>query len=576
MFVKTLSKTVQLQGIFAFGIVAILFGLLSADAAAAPADSIRPRLFVLVVFDQMRGDYLSRWGSHFGEDGFRRLQAEGAWFQNCHYPYAGTLTGAGHASLMAGCNPSTHGIVANEWYDRATSKSLNCVSSVKHERIPLLPPTIQDRGKVSPELLKSDSFGDLLKAATAGQGRIVGLSFKDRSAVLPTGHKADACYWFDTKTGSFVTSTYYADQLHPWVESFNSDRLADRWFGKEWTRCRDDLDYEMLVGPDNVNGEGSGTKQGRTFPHPMTGGVEEPSAAYYQALYSSPFGNELLLALAMRAIDAEQLGADEVPDLLTISFSSNDAIGHSWGPDSQEVLDVTLRSDIVVQELLATLDAKVGKGRYLLALSADHGVCQVPEVAAEKGKDAGRVSVKELRRGAEEFLEAEFGSSGNDKPNWIEALSNGWFYFNSKMLGQRNISAVQAEFALSNWLRRQPGVFTVFTRGQLTKGVAEEDVLGQRVARSYSADRCGDVLIILKPHWLLGDSSTGTTHGSPYGYDSHVPLLVYGSKVVPGVRVGNTSPTAIAPIFASALGIEPAVSFDTVVPSGLFGQDRTE
>jgi len=552
----------------------VLAGLSTALSSAAASDvpSSRPRLVVLVVFDQLRGDYLVRWEPYFGEGGFRRLQKEGAWYQNCHYPYAATLTGAGHASLLTGCNPAKHGIVANEWHDRATGTSINCVSSIRYERVPALPTgASRGGGKVSPELLKSESFGDVLKEATAGQARIVSLSFKDRSAVLPGGRRPDACYWLDGDTGTFVTSTYYCDHLHRWVEQFNREHHADRWFGKEWARLRTDLDYEKLIGPDDVAGEGSGVKQGRTFPHPLTGGLEKPGPAFYQALYTSPFGNDLLLSLAKRAIDAERLGTHETPDMLCLSFSSNDAVGHAWGPDSQEVFDVTLRSDLIVKELLSCLDAKVGKGRYLLALSADHGICPIPEVARARGIDAGRVSTATLERQANEFLEAEFGGGGgNERRRWIEAVSNNWFYLDQKMLRERGIALAQAERALADFLRRQPGVFAALTAGKLKSGVPDDDMLSQRVLRSFDAERSGDVLIVLNPNWLAGDYTSGTTHGSHWGYDSHVPLLVYGPGISAGIRHERLSPISIAAIFAHALGTRRPADSDTGLPEGLF------
>ena len=561
-------------------VVVILTGLTPTTSLAGPeSQPQRPRLVVLVVFDQLRGDYLTRWEPYFGEGGFRRLQKDGAWFQNCHYPYASTLTGAGHASLLTGCSPATHGIVANEWYDRASGKALYCVRSPRHERVPPLPaetpgekPTKKkDRGDVSPELMKSTSLADVLKEATEGKARVVALSFKDRSAILPAGRKPDACYWLDGETGMFVTSTYYGDKLHPWVEEFNRGRPADQWFGKDWTRLRGDLDYDKVAGPDDVSGEGTGSKQGRTFPHPMNGGLDKPGPASYLALYNSPFGNELLLALAKRAIDAEKLGAGDKPDLLCVSFTSNDAIGHVWGPDSQEVFDATLRSDLIVKSLLDHLDAKVGKGRYLLALTADHGICPIPEVAMAREQDAGRVPVETLRSGAEEFLEGVFGEGVNGKARWVESVTNGWVYLNQATLRDRDVRPADVEHALAVWLRKQTGVFTAYTRSELKRGVAEEDAIGQRVLRSYYPDRCGDVLIVLKPNWLLsGTFKTGTTHGSPYGYDTHVPLLVYGPGVKVGVRRERVPPTAIAAIFARSLGIKPPPDAEALVPKGLF------
>ena len=561
------------------GLASLVLLLVAPSAARAEtakvAPSTKPKLFVMVVFDQMRGDYLRRWEGQFGEGGFRRLLTNGAWYQNCHYPYAGTLTGAGHASLLSGCAPSTHGIIANDWYDATTSATVNCVSSLKYERVPLLPPTVKNRGMVSPERMKALSFGDVLKQATDGNGRVVGLSFKDRSAVLPAGKTPDACYWFDSSSGTFVTSTYYHDELHPWVEKFNTERFADQWFGKDWTRLRTDLDYDKLAGPDEVKGEGSGKKQGRTFPHPMTGGLEKPGAEFYEAVYASPYGNDLLLEFAKRAIDAEGLGDDEVPDLLTISFSSNDAVGHSWGPDSQEVLDMTLRSDLIMKELLTLLDAKVGQGKYLLALSADHGVCRIPEVGQAKGNRAGRIGSTEMKRAAEEFLEAEFGDSFHDKPRWITTIYNGWFHLNQATLRSQNVTLAQAETALSNWLIRNPGIASVYTRSQILAGLSQDDVIGQRVLLSFDPERCGDVLMVLNPYWLYGDQTTGTTHGSPWGYDSHVPLLVFGTGITPGIRKERVAPLAIAPIFAHALGAKPPATCQTPLPHGLFAESAT-
>lgn len=554
----------------------ILASLISAAMAIADEHD-RPRLAVLIVFDQLRGDYLVRWERHFGEGGFRRLQTEGAWFQNCHYPYSGTLTGAGHASLLTGCSPARHGIVGNDWFDRASGKSINCVYSLRHERVPSRADATlgglssdQDRGKVSPEQMLVPSFGDSLKEATKGESRIVALSMKDRSAVLPAGKHPDACYWFDAETGNFVTSNYYRDEIHTWVDEYNRQRRVNAWFDKEWTRFRADLDYTRVCGPDDVAGEGNGVKQGRTFPHPMTGGLSEPGPASYKAVYSSPFGNELLLELAKRAIDSEKLGRHDVPDLLTISFSSNDAIGHNWGPDSQEVFDATLRSDQIMKELLTYLDAQIGKGRYILALTADHGVCSLPEVASGQGRDAGRASSSALLKEANEYLEATFGNGIGDKSRWTEGVSNGWFFLNRSTLRERNVREDVVEKSLCDWLRKQAGVSQAYSRHQLQSGLANNDEQGQRVLRSFFPDRCCNVLVIVKPNWLLGDSTTGTTHGSPHRYDSHVPLLVFGPTVTARRTDELVSPTSIAAIFAHAMSIPVPRDADTPVPKGLF------
>jgi hypothetical protein len=556
----------------AFSVLAIVC-LAAFDQVPAPTTS-RVRLAVLVVFDQLRGDYLEKWQDLFEKDGFRRLQTDGAWFQNCHYPYAHTVTAAGHASLLTGCSPSVHGIVGNDWCDPASGQPVYCVGD-QFELVP--PPSDASRailGKrsasgVSPRRLLAPTVGDALKKATTAKARIVSLSFKDRSAVLPAGQKPDACYWLDTLSGTFVTSTYYRSTLHPWVAEYNRQRLADAWFGKEWQRLRSDLDYVRYSGPDDVPGEGKGVFQGRAFPHMINGGAPILTPVYYQALYNSPFGNDLLLGLAKRAIDAEGLGQENVSDLLCVSFSCNDPIGHCWGPDSQEVLDVTLRSDLIVRDLLAYLDAKVGRDRYLLALTADHGICPLPEVAQGKGQAAGRIGSDLLSLRSEEFLTEKFGHKG-EEGRWIKATQSPWIYLDRPLIRERKLDPSEVEKALAGWLKEQPGIAQAYSRAELTSAQSMDDPLAERARRSFHPDRCGDVTIIPKPYYFIGSSfSTGTTHGTPYEYDTHVPLLVYGPGVVSGKRADLVTPQAIAAIFARGLGIAPPEKATAELPRSL-------
>jgi hypothetical protein len=289
----------------------ILFALLFPIPCSAADDPPRPRLVVLVYFDQFRGDYLERWKSEFGEGGFKRIAADGAWFTNCHYPYAYTVTAAGHASVATGCVPADHGVVGNDWYDRAVGKSVNCVGSDRHEQVPArtLEGTDEDekkgaKGGVSPDRLLKPTFADALKLATAGKTKVVALSLKNRGVALPGGKAPDAVYWMDGGTGQFVTSNFYRDGIHPWVAEFNKTKPAERWRGKTWDRLRPDLDYSKLSGPDDMTGEGKGAGQGRAFPHPFEPTDPKTKPAYLNAIYTSPFGNELLLELAEKAIAA--------------------------------------------------------------------------------------------------------------------------------------------------------------------------------------------------------------------------------------------------------------------------------
>jgi hypothetical protein len=554
--------------------------LLLTDMAAASPPGTRaadrpaaPRLLVLVVFDQMRGDYLLRWHDLFGPDGFRRLEREGTLFTHCYYPYAGTITGPGHASLLTGCSPDRHGVVTNDWLDRAAGGMVYCTGAERYADVYTTPPPSGGRkgkGSATPERLLAPTVADALKDATGGRAKVVGLSLKDRSAILPTGQKPNACYWFDAPSGQFITSTYYRDTAHAWVAEYNRSGAADRWFGRAWTRLRDDLDYVRHAGPDDAPGESTGAlrRQGKVFPHPMNAGLSKPGREYYETLEASPFGNDLILDVAVRAIEAEQLGRDDVPDLLALSFSSNDIIGHGYGPDSQEVLDVTLRSDHTVRDLLAALDRAVGVGRYALALSADHGVCPLPERAVREGHDARRVEPKVVRGGMLDFLNQAFGTA-EVRSAWIEAEAGPWIYLNHKLLAARQLAPADVASALAGWLRSQPYVQAAYTRQELDGDPARLDETGRLMKKSYHPDRCGDLAIVPKPYCLVSNYPSGTNHGTPHEYDRHVPLVLLGPGVPPGRSDEAVTPQAIAAAFAHMLGAPPPARAEAPVPRRL-------
>jgi predicted AlkP superfamily pyrophosphatase or phosphodiesterase len=581
--------------------------------AAAYAEPEKPKLVVLVVFDQLRGDYLEKWKPLFGPDGFARLQRDGVWFDNCHYPYAVTVTGAGHASMLTGCGPDTHGIIGNTWYDRRSGAVVNCSESDRYTRVPPLPKVLpkddvradvkaaeeeerkareaknppaekkaeepKPKGPAKPkpygcpDRLLVPTFGDALKAATGGRGRVFGLSFKDRSAVLPVGGKADGAYWLDSADGMIVTSTFYRDVVHPWVATFNQQRIADRWFSRPWELSRGDVDYVRFSGPDKMFGEGKGSRQGIVFPHPMDGGLKRIGKAYYDALYNSPYGNDFLLEFVKAAVVAEKLGQDDTPDLLAVSFSSNDAVGHTWGPDSQEVLDTTLRSDRMLAEFLTFLDATVGKGKYVVCLTADHGICPIPEVAAANGLDAKRVPMGKYLTAAEAHLRSVYEKVGKAaKTKWIENKTSPWLYLNHKAIRAKGLDPADVAKTLAEFLAAQDGVLRTFSRAELEREPDRYDTIARRMKKSYHPDRSGDVAVVLKPYYLEGDNEypTGTTHGSPHAYDTHVPLLVFGTNVKPGVRKEEVPPALIAAIFAKALGIAPPKTAEYACPDGVF------
>ncbi len=539
-----------------------------------------PKLVVLVVFDQMRGDYLKKWQPLFGDGGFKRLQTDGAWFTNCHYPYTYTLTAAGHTSLVTGTSPYKHGIIANDWYDRAKGENVTSVTP---------PPDDVAKG-VGPFRRKAETVGDVLLRVLLGRGRVTSLSIKDRAAILMASLRANLCCWFSTSSGNFVTSPYYYTEGHSWVSKFNKAKLADQWLDKTWERFDAKLDYATHSGPDDFISEGTGYLQGQTFPHLFQLGKDKTDDKknkqnYYEAVTNSPMGNELLVNFAKTAIVNEKLGQSDKVDLLCLSFSSNDLIGHTWGPDSQEVLDVTLRSDALIKDLLNFLDDKVGKGNYYFALSADHGVCPLPEFAKQQGKNAGRIEPELLTSLAEDFLNQKFLNAGEKAP-WLMQPKKGnpWVYFNYATLTELKLKNEVVESALAKWYSEQPGIDQVFTRTQMmdprNEEAKEQLPFFANTKRSFHPDCSGDVMVIVKPYHTFSPPTLSknpekwttyrAAHGTPHAYDTHVPLLVMGPRIQPGVRDQRIAPQAMASILSEALGVPRPKDAEYPAPVGLF------
>ncbi|HEX4609073.1 MAG TPA: alkaline phosphatase family protein [Urbifossiella sp.] len=541
------------------------------DPAAPPAGP--GRLVVVVVFDQFRGDYLARWADQFGPDGFERLKREGVWYADAHLPYACTSTGPGHASISTGAPPSAHGIIENDWFDRPAAARVYCAQPLRpHERVPPLAIAggQASRGSgigFSADRVLVETLADRLRAATGGKGRVFSLSIKDRAAAMMGGKQPDAAYGFDTRDGLFHTYNNYRDKPHPWVEEVNKSGAAARWAGKDWTRLRPDLDYDKLAGKDDAPGEGYGAKQGRVFPHPMSD-EKAPGPRYYAAVETSPFGNELLLELAKKAVSAEKLGRGEAADLLCVSFSSNDLVGHIWGPDSQEVLDITLRSDRIMAGLLGHLDAEVGKGRYAVVLTADHGVCPIPE--QKRLPKAERVSVDALLSQLPAALDETFGQIPTGLTRWLELDGKDaqavwpWVYLNHQAIRARGLDpAAVADFA-AQWFGHRPAQEVAFTRRQIETGTLppgagpEVRPILEQMKLAYRPDRCGDVVVVPLPGVLVTPYPEGTGHGSPHSYDTHVPVLAAGLGVPQlGKQDRRASALLAAPIAAKSLGIDP-------------------
>jgi predicted AlkP superfamily pyrophosphatase or phosphodiesterase len=530
----------------ASGLAVLLVACALAPARVDRADNgQRPALLILVVFDQLRGDYLTRWHALFPPGGFRRLEQAGSYFPDCHYDYALTVTAAGHATLLTGCNPCEHGMIGNEWLDRPLGKVVHSVEDEAYRLVDSLGREQSGKG-VSPARMLRPTLGDMMRAKWGSQTRIVSLSLKDRSAVLMAGKQADVCYWFDVRSGRFITSSFYRDAQRSWIDGFDSARLPARLSGLSWASAG--------LGRQDILGDSAEQRLLQlAFCHPLGA---EPGKALNEAATLSPYGNDLLFQLVCRAIEEERLGHHDAPDLLCVSFSANDLVGHRWGPDSPEVLDITLRSDRMLKQLLEFLDRKVGPGRYLFALSSDHGVCPLPERMRAIGREAGRIATDVLMQKAEAYLVQRFPQGRVGR--WFSGIAFPWIYMNNQKIAEAGLDPDEIAKVLSGWLEQQVGIQNAFTRAELSKAAANVGGVVGRVRRSFLAKRSGDIYVLQKPYYLFGsgfDSPTGTTHGTHYDYDTHVPLMFMGCGIGCAVRTERVSPLIVTSVFARAIGV---------------------
>lgn len=515
-----------------------------------------PRLTVVISVDQMRGDFLERFRPHFGPDGFLRL-AGGANYLDCHYRHALTVTAPGHSTILSGVNADVHGIIGNEWLDRATLSRGNAVEDVDAPLVGLPPradrypnATWAAKAGRSPRNFLGTTVGDRLKARYPG-AKVFGVADKDRSAILMAGPKADGAYW--TEEGIFVTSTYYRKELPTWVQGFNETHNGAQFFGRTWDRVLAKEVYDRVQGPDDQAGEDQVAGLPVTMPKLVVGPNNRADGAYFAAFDRTPWANELVAAMAQRLIEVEGLGQDDVPDLLAVGFSQPDATGHTYGPDSHEVMDTYLRLDRTVADFLEFLDARIGLARCLIVLTADHGVAPLPErVLADKGPgSAERFTRPEFDATLTRALDSVFGPLPDDLV-WF-TRDGAAIHLNPGALQVRQASTRAVATELQRVIRAQPWAFAVYTRDELT-GPAPLDRLGEMVRRSFHPVRSPDVITILRPHFTT--QKTGTGHGTPHAYDTHVPQVWFG----PGVPVGNHAERVavedIAPTLAGLLGVE--------------------
>jgi predicted AlkP superfamily pyrophosphatase or phosphodiesterase len=524
----------------ALGLAVFAADAVTTGTAPGPNASLRPRLVVFVSVDQMRADYLERFRPLF-TSGLRALVERGAVFTNARYRHASTETGPGHSVLLSGRSPRSSGIVSNSWYDRTLRERVNVVGDV----------TVRVLGgagrTASPAYFNGFTVGDMLKTRSPAS-KVVGVSLKDRAAILMAGQRADGAYWYEPAAGRFVTSSWYMAEAPRWLESWNSRRLPDAYAGRVWERLLPDpAAYVRYAGEDDVKGEADG--KDTVFPHRFPSAP--PSLEFYDDLRRSPFADEMLFDLATAAMKAHDLGTDEATDILAVSFSACDVIGHTYGPDSQEQMDNFLRLDRTLGRLLDEAERRAGKDRVLVVLTADHGVMPLVEVLRAKGIDARRATSEELSGPVERALAARFpGASGlladPDPTDYV---------LDRAAIARQGLKVEDVEGTIREALLSTGLVDAVYTPAQLMGPKPAGDPFFDLHQRAFFAPRSADLVVRIKKYVYLGGYVGGTGHGTPYDYDRHVPIVFMGPGIVPGWRDVETGPEDIAWTLGRLLGL---------------------
>lgn len=522
---------------------------------SAPVLAKPPRLTLFISVDSLGSDVFQRSRPRF-KYGFARLLNEGAYFPVARYEVAECVTGAGHATLATGAWPWRHGVVGNRYFNRATGKVEAIFADEKH---PVLDAPLGN-DDVSPVNLLAETLSDHLRASTGLRGKSVTISGKGRSAVALAGRLGDA-WWFHEQVGHFVTGTWYRKEVPTWVKAFSDRKLPDSFHGKRWELTNAPKEY---LGDDERPFESDWYGMGRSFPHPLNGGLPSPGPQAWSALASSPMMNDVVVEFAKAAIDGEQLGRDEVPDLLSISFSALDRTYHLYGPMSWETQDHLLKLDKALGDLLAVAErAAGGKQNLVVILSADHGGANIPEEWAAIGLDGVRVSPATIQKALNEELERKFGA-----PNLIAAVDEVDLYVDPKVLEARKLDGPAVRRTAAAWLSTQPDIQFAVARDDLD--LVDRSGVGTAVRHGYHPERSGDVLMVMKPFHVLESEPRGTSHGTPWSYDAEVPLLMFGRGVKPGVYGTLVRTTDIAPTTCALMEVgSPAMSEGQVLSDAL-------
>ncbi|MDC6352670.1 alkaline phosphatase family protein [Zeaxanthinibacter sp. PT1] len=514
-----------------------------------------PKLVVGIVVDQMRYDYLTRFWSHYGDGGFKRMVQDGFLCKDHHFNYAPTSTGPGHASVYTGATPSIHGIIGNNWYDKDSDQSVYCVDDPAYNSVG----TQGNAGKASPHRLLVSTVTDQLRLHTQMRAKVVAVALKDRGAVLPGGHTANAAYWFvGGEEGKWISSTYYMNSLPAWVQRYNESKAIDA-YKKPWNTLKKITSYQESTDDDNAYEGLFNGKEKPVFPYNLPALWEANGG--YDILRSTPYGNNMTTDFAIEALKGENLGQDDITDFLAISYSSTDYAGHKFGVDSKEVQDTYLRLDLELEKLLEKLDKEVGKGEYTVFLTADHGAVPVPAYLSSKKVPAGYDDAIMGNQQFQDFLEYKYGGA-----QLIQNISNDQIFLDHEIVRSLDLDLREVQEELARELLGYEGISQVYTAYQMqnnnfTKGIP------YILQNGYSQKRSGDVLFVPRSGYI-NYSKTGSTHGSAEIYDTHVPLLFYGAGIAKGATTERTEIPDIAPTISAILGI--------AYPSGTTGSPIPE
>jgi predicted AlkP superfamily pyrophosphatase or phosphodiesterase len=539
----------------------LIVGLVATTSFAQKTNSLKPtdtkpKLVVGIVVDQMRWDYVNKFKPFFKtQNGFLRFINQGASCNNNLISYLPTVTACGHAAVYTGSTPAIHGITGNSWYDNVLQRMVYCVEDNSLQAVGI---ENSSAGKMSPLNVWTTTIGDELKLATNFKSKVYGVSLKDRGAIIPAGHSADGAFWYDSKSGNFISSTYYGKTLPFWLTNYNNAKKVDSFYKLGWRLSLPAAVYEANCDADQNEYESSPFgKEAKGFPYDLDQFIGKD----YGKVSNSPFGNNLVLDVATQTLINEKMGLDDITDLLAVSFSSPDYIGHAFGPNSWETLDGYIKLDEILAQFFNTLDQKVGKDNYTVFLTADHAVAPIPGYAQKNKIPNGTISDDGIKNELGKMLTSKCLSS-----KLISAITEFNIYFNHKLMDCLQVNQDKVIALITNYLEQKSNILQVVELRKAAIAPLPQSIR-ERIVNGFNPQRSGDLIFITKSG-VVGGGNTGTGHGVFYNYDAHIPLLFYGKGIKKGQINSVNYMTDIAPTITTLLGIQ--------MPSGSIGKPILE